>query len=232
MSKTTRLAFGALILGGALSVAVPFAGAVTLTDGQISAIVGLLQSFGASASTIANVEAALKGIPTPANSSASSAPSASACLDLTANLFPGTSGSSVSALQNFLVAQGDLASGSATGYFGPLTTAAIQKWQSAHGIVSSGTSFTTGYGAAGPATRASFACGGSGSGTSSGTGSASSGVSTNTSSNAPSTVNVSSTDSSDATLDSELSGINAQLNGLDSDSANADGDLNSTDDSE
>lgn len=44
--------------------------------------------------------------------------------------------------------------GLVTGYFGPLTLKAVQRFQTKYGIVSSGTSVTTGYGRVGPRTRA------------------------------------------------------------------------------
>ncbi len=44
--------------------------------------------------------------------------------------------------------------GLTTGYFGPLTEAAVQKFQAKYGIVSEGTPETTGYGLVGPKTRA------------------------------------------------------------------------------
>ncbi len=44
--------------------------------------------------------------------------------------------------------------GLTTGYFGPLTEAAVQKFQVKYGIVSEGTPETTGYGLVGPKTRA------------------------------------------------------------------------------
>lgn len=43
-----------------------------------------------------------------------------------------------------------------TGYFGPLTQAAVRRYQTAHGIVSQGTPVTTGYGRVGPRTMASI----------------------------------------------------------------------------
>jgi peptidoglycan hydrolase-like protein with peptidoglycan-binding domain len=58
-------------------------------------------------------------------------------------------------VQRFLQGEG-VFTGNATGYFGPLTQEAVQKWQAAHGIVSSGTPDTTGYGAVGPSTRSAF----------------------------------------------------------------------------
>jgi peptidoglycan hydrolase-like protein with peptidoglycan-binding domain len=43
-----------------------------------------------------------------------------------------------------------------TGYFGPITEAALKQWQSEHGIVSSGSAKTTGYGTFGPRTAAAM----------------------------------------------------------------------------
>ncbi|OGN16631.1 MAG: hypothetical protein A3C81_01450 [Candidatus Yanofskybacteria bacterium RIFCSPHIGHO2_02_FULL_46_19] len=40
-----------------------------------------------------------------------------------------------------------------TGFYGPLTVRAIQRFQAKHGIVITGTPETTGYGLAGPRTR-------------------------------------------------------------------------------
>ena len=44
-----------------------------------------------------------------------------------------------------------------TGYFGALTEAAVKQWQKEHGIVSSGTAATTGWGVVGKRTRAAIA---------------------------------------------------------------------------
>ncbi len=81
------------------------------------------------------------------------------------NLSFGSRGQDVVELQNFLIAQGDLAAGNNTGYFGKLTEAAVKSFQKRNDIVSSGTPKTTGYGAVGPKTRAKIArvCAGSGS---------------------------------------------------------------------
>lgn len=76
---------------------------------------------------------------------------------LTHSLSRGVSGADVAQLQSFLIAQGDLAAGNNTGYFGPLTEAAVKSFQSRNGIVSGGSPTTTGYGAVGPLTRARIA---------------------------------------------------------------------------
>ncbi|MDE1925487.1 MAG: peptidoglycan-binding protein, partial [Patescibacteria group bacterium] len=71
------------------------------------------------------------------------------------SLSVGLSGSDVTTLQQELIAQGYL-SGSATGYFGALTQAAVQKFQCARGIICAG-SGVSGYGIAGPKTQAALA---------------------------------------------------------------------------
>ncbi len=63
----------------------------------------------------------------------------------------GARGDLVSALQSFLQSEGTF-SATATGYFGPATQAALQKWQASQGVVSSGSVATTGWGSLGPAT--------------------------------------------------------------------------------
>ena len=66
----------------------------------------------------------------------------------------GARGDDVAGLQKVLIAAGALADGSVTGFFGPLTPAAVQRLQAANGIVSRGSPATTGWGAVGPMTRA------------------------------------------------------------------------------
>jgi len=50
------------------------------------------------------------------------------------NLDIGSEGADVTALQTLLIEQGHLAAGNAVGYFGPLTRAAVERFQQAHGI--------------------------------------------------------------------------------------------------
>ena len=84
------------------------------------------------------------------------------CVALTYNLFldvtDAMTNGDVTRLQNFLITNGYM-QGSATGYFGPITETAVKAYQSAKGIVSSGTAETTGYGYVGPKTRAAMATG-------------------------------------------------------------------------
>jgi hypothetical protein len=134
----------ALSLFGVVGVAQ----ASSLTSTQVSAIVSLLQSFGASASVVANVQATLNGQSTTGTNTS--------CISLSYNLYAGMTDSQssgeVSQLQSFLGV-------SPTGYFGPMTQEAVQTWQSSHSIVSSGSSDTTGYGFVGPKTRDAMGCG-------------------------------------------------------------------------
>ncbi|MBI4120515.1 MAG: peptidoglycan-binding protein [Parcubacteria group bacterium] len=68
------------------------------------------------------------------------------------SLFLGLSGKDVKTVQNTLIAQKYLASGNATSYFGPLTEAAVKKFQCDHNVICSGSS-DAGYGVVGPKTR-------------------------------------------------------------------------------
>jgi len=105
--------------------AAPVAHAAALTTAQIDAIVSLLQSFGADAATIANVQASLTG-GTP---TAPSGGGTSAC-SFTRDLTLGASGADVTCLQNALIAAGygipAISSGvAAPGYFGSQTQTAV-----------------------------------------------------------------------------------------------------------
>jgi peptidoglycan hydrolase-like protein with peptidoglycan-binding domain len=88
-------------------------------------------------------------------SSSSNTGTGSSCLSLVYNLYAdqtdATTNGEVSKLQKFL-------GGQVTGYFGPMTQQLVQNWQSAHGVVSSGSPDTTGYGYVGPKTRSAMSC--------------------------------------------------------------------------
>jgi peptidoglycan hydrolase-like protein with peptidoglycan-binding domain len=60
------------------------------------------------------------------------------CSPFTYNMSYGGRGGDVARMQSYLIAQGYLANGSATGYFGTLTLAAVKRFQSAHGISPTG----------------------------------------------------------------------------------------------
>src|SRR3989344_5574339 len=89
----------------------------------------------------------------------STTPPTPSCVAPTYNLYLGlkddeTEGQ-VTGLQKFLARYPDIyPDAQITGYFGPLTEQAVKRFQAKHGIVSSGSPETTGYGVVGPATRA------------------------------------------------------------------------------
>ncbi len=87
----------------------------------------------------------------------SSARSTVSCPVLTRNLGYGSKGADVIGLQVFLAGQQALSPDNITGFFGKGTETAVKLWQSTHGIVSSGSPSTTGYGAVGKKTRNAIA---------------------------------------------------------------------------
>lgn len=108
----------------------PLASAAGLTSSQVQSILALLQSFGADQATINNVNAALTGQAVTATGGSTGSTS---CYTFTKDLTLGSKGASVTALQQFLNGKGYLTA-SATGYFGPLTKAALAKFQAANSI--------------------------------------------------------------------------------------------------
>ena len=97
----------------------------------------------------------LQGLPS-VTPSASLALSFNLYLDLTDKETNGE----ISKLQRFLQAQGYFNYPEITGYYGPATVQAVQRWQAARGVVSTGSPDTTGYGYVGPKSRALLACAG------------------------------------------------------------------------
>jgi peptidoglycan hydrolase-like protein with peptidoglycan-binding domain len=70
----------------------------------------------------------------------------------------GSTGDDVSRLQRFLAADPSIyPEALVTGYYGPLTEAAVKRWQTKFNIVSSGDAESTGFGVAGPRTAAAIA---------------------------------------------------------------------------
>jgi len=80
-----------------------------------------------------------------------------ACIQIGRILRRGDSGEEVSQLQEFLKAQGYFDFDRVTGFYGAITEAAVQRFQSENGIVSEGDTRTTGFGQVGPRTRAALA---------------------------------------------------------------------------
>ncbi len=145
-----------------LSIAVPVH-AASLTESQIQAIIGLVRSFGVDAVSVANVAAALRG--TAVSQPAASVPTMSSPQDgcgfglmltqtLYASVSDATTGGQVTYLQKFLAADSLIyPEGLVTGYFGPATEKAVQRWQGRNGVVTAGTPSTTGFGLVGSLTR-------------------------------------------------------------------------------
>jgi peptidoglycan hydrolase-like protein with peptidoglycan-binding domain len=88
----------------------------------------------------------------------------SICSVLKRSLYLGARGDDVRELQEFLHSEGDYDYPEITGYFGPATERAVQKWQARRSVVSTGNPDTTGFGVVGPQTRNAFGCGGGGGG--------------------------------------------------------------------
>jgi len=138
----------AMIASLSLGAAAP-ALAAGLTAAQTSAILGLLQSFGADQNTISNVQSALSGQATTGSSSMVSTGTV-----FTRALQVGSTGADVKALQVILNSSADTqvsktgagSPGMESSTFGPATKAAVMKFQKAHGLSQ--------VGLVGPATRA------------------------------------------------------------------------------
>jgi hypothetical protein len=142
-SKLSAVAFGLAVafalIAGVFATATP-ARAAALTSAQVSSIISLLQSFGADAATIANVQASLTGgTPTTPPSTGGTG---GACPALTRDLQVGSTGADVKALQVFLNAKattqvsvsGAGSPGLESTYFGAATKAAVMKFQAANNV--------------------------------------------------------------------------------------------------
>jgi peptidoglycan hydrolase-like protein with peptidoglycan-binding domain len=113
-----------------------------------------LPSFSSAQSPLVTLHAI---VPTGA-ASTTSVVSSNSCVTLTRNLSLGSRGADVTKLQQFLAWEySNFYPSYVTGYFGPTTQAAVKQWQREHNIVSSGSPWTTGWGAVGPKTRAAIA---------------------------------------------------------------------------
>ena len=153
-TKLVALAAGSVVAVGLLfgAIAGP-ARAAALSSSQISAIIGLLQSFGADATTVANVTASLNGQATPGTGGTTTT-GGTCTAQYTRTLQTGSTGADVKMLQQFLnqdaatmvAASGAGSAGMETMTFGPATKAAVMKFQTKYGI--------SAIGIVGPATRA------------------------------------------------------------------------------
>ena len=146
-----KIAMGAVAL--AFIAAPLFASADTLSDLQAQVQQLLAQ--------IASMQAQLN-ISTAGAAATNTTSSSAAAPALIGNLYAGesdaTTNGGVTILQQFLGIS------PTTGYFGSATLQAVENWQSSHGLVSSGSASTTGFGFVGPRTRAAMGFGSSASG--------------------------------------------------------------------
>ncbi|MFA6408123.1 MAG: peptidoglycan-binding protein [Candidatus Paceibacterota bacterium] len=131
MAKVAAVATGLAMATSMLSLA-PMAHAAALTSSQVSSILSLLSSFGADASTIANVQASLTG-GTPSTTTTTTTTGGSAC-SFSKDLTIGATGMEVTCLQQALIAGGFTIPAGATGYFGSQTRTAVASWQSSKNI--------------------------------------------------------------------------------------------------
>ncbi|MCR4334534.1 MAG: peptidoglycan-binding protein [Patescibacteria group bacterium] len=135
--NTAKIVLGLVLALTIVAVGASSASAAQLSSAQVSAIIGLLQSFGAEASTIANVQASLSGgTPVVVSSGAM----------FTSYLQVGDRGAEVMKLQQVLNANpltklassGAGSPGNETTYFGPITKAAVIKYQALSGLPGTG----------------------------------------------------------------------------------------------
>ena len=136
MSKLTKRIATIGVVGVVALSMVGTSASAALTQAQIDAIVTMIQSFGADAATIANVQSALSGGGTVSGGTTG----VTAC-SFTKDLTLGSTGDDVKCLQQYLNAAGyPVAStgvgsaGSESTYFGTLTQSALAKWQAAMSV--------------------------------------------------------------------------------------------------
>ncbi|HUD04112.1 MAG TPA: peptidoglycan-binding protein [Candidatus Paceibacterota bacterium] len=112
------------VVGIALAASLLGASTVAAQSISLAQLTALLTSLGISSSQISAAVSALGTTNTTTSSG----------YNYTRSLTVGSTGADVTALQNTLIANGDLASGLNTGYFGALTQAGVAKWQASVGI--------------------------------------------------------------------------------------------------
>jgi hypothetical protein len=132
MKISLRTSGVAAVAGLALASSLLFGASVASAQSvSLSQLVQLFISLGIIDSAhAAAAEAAVANMGT----TATTAPS----FTYTRNLTVGSTGADVTALQNTLIANSDLAAGLNTGYFGALTQAGVSKWQASAGLPATG----------------------------------------------------------------------------------------------
>jgi len=153
VAKVAAVATGLAMATSMLALA-PMAQAA-LTDSQVQSILSLLTSFGADASTIANVQASLTGgTPSTTTTTTTTGGTCTFAGDLTI----GATGTAVTCLQQALINAGFSIPAGATGYFGTQTRTAVAAWQVSRNIAPPAGYF-------GPISRAAYDLGGGSSST-------------------------------------------------------------------
>lgn len=127
--KKLAISGAALVAFASFGLNAPVANAASLSQNQISAIVGLLQSFGADSGTIASVQAALGGQSTTGGQSF--------CYNFNNDLTVGSRGADVSALNQALASSGVDTSGNGSN-FTENTAADVVSFQAKYGIRQTG----------------------------------------------------------------------------------------------
>jgi len=120
----------------------------------IASILALAPAL-ASADNIADLQAQILSLSQQLAAMQKSAgvPISGGCPTITAPVGPGSTGTNVTTLQQFLARDRNIyPEAQITGYYGTLTTTAVQRFQAKYNIVSSGSPSTTGYGRVGPKT--------------------------------------------------------------------------------
>jgi hypothetical protein len=102
----------------------------------LPSVAGAQTTTSSLATTIASLQAQIASLTAELNSSSGSTTTGTT-YNFTSDLTVGSTGSAVTALQQFLIGQGDLVLATPTTYFGSLTQAALAKFQAAHNITPS-----------------------------------------------------------------------------------------------
>jgi len=138
-------------------VIIPFLARAQTTDSLEQELNALLAEIAALQQQLISLPpATLPAAPAPSSTPVPTPPAwlISKCPSLSRNLSRGMRGQDVFSLQVFLDQEGFFY-GEPTGFFGPTTEASVQEWQSAQGVIRSGTP-ESGFGVVGPRTRATI----------------------------------------------------------------------------
>lgn len=146
---------GGVGMSGVLTVGAPGGVAVGTVNTNAAAIAQLQSQLQVLLGQISALQG--KTASTVIPSAGSISYDSSSCPLIGRSLTIGSSGDDVMRLQQFLARDAEVyPEGQVSGYYGPLTEAAVKRWQVKYHIVSSGTAATTGYGVVGPRTAAAI----------------------------------------------------------------------------